>query len=130
MILSGKYNHDALHKIGAQLVSYDESKNETTVSPDVDMLLYDPSPSIVLPYEQALDNMLDSVANAHRYNDRFTFAIRAAYPGPWQVEGMAFAQWMDTCNAQAYQMLLDVQDGKIPQPTVEEFLDSLPKFEL
>lgn len=79
-------------------------------------------------YEQALDNMLNSVAHAHRYNDRFTFAIRAAYPGPWQAEGLAFAQWMDTCNAQAYQMLQDVLDGKIPQPTVEEFLASLPEF--
>lgn len=85
--------------------------------------------SIVSVYEAELDKFLDSVARSHRYNDRFTFAIRAAYPGPWQAEGLAFAQWMDTCNAQAYQMLLDVQEGRLQQPTVEEFLNSLPDFE-
>lgn len=79
-------------------------------------------------YEKALDEKLDSVAREYRYNNRFTFALRAGYPGPYQAEGIAFAQWMDNCNTQAFQLLEDVKNQIIPMPTVEEFLDSLPEF--
>lgn len=79
-------------------------------------------------YESALDNHLDSVAREHRYNDRFTFALRAGYTGPFQAEGVAFAQWMDAINAQAYQLLTDVQAGTTPAPSVEDFIASLPVF--
>lgn len=79
-------------------------------------------------YEQRLDNHLDSVAQANRYNDRFTFALRAGYTGPYQAEGIAFAQWMDTCNAQAYTLLQDVLAGTVPAPTLDEFVAGLPAF--
>jgi hypothetical protein len=78
--------------------------------------------------ETALDNFLDATAKERRYNDRFTFALRAGYPGPWQAEGQAFAVWMDGVNAQAYQLLQDVQAGIVPMPTVAEFLATLPAF--
>jgi hypothetical protein len=80
-------------------------------------------------FEQALDEHLNSVAQEHRYNDRFTFAIRAGYPGPFQAEGLAFATWMDTCNSQAYQLLTDVQAGTTPMPaTPADFIATLPAF--
>jgi len=79
-------------------------------------------------YEAALDNHLDSVARQHRYNSRITFALRAGYPGPFHAEGVAFATWMDACNAQAYQMLEDVLAGRRPLPTVDDFLAALPEF--
>lgn len=81
-------------------------------------------------YEAALDTHLDAVAQQHRYNDRFTFAMRAGYPGPWQAAGTAFGTWMDTCNAQAYSMLQDIQSGIADMPTVEEFIAELPPFVL
>lgn len=85
---------------------------------------------IITQYESALDAHLDSVAKAHRYNDRFSFALRAGFAGPYQAEGVAFATWMDTCYVQAFAMLQEVLDGTAGQPTVEDFIAALPAFAL
>lgn len=85
---------------------------------------------IIAQYEAALDAHLDSVAHAHRYKDRFSFALRAGYPGPYHDEGAAFAAWMDTCNAQAFALLQSVQSGAAELPTIEAFISSLPEFVL
>lgn len=79
-------------------------------------------------YEAALDAHLDSVARQYRYDNRFTFALRAAYAGPWQSEGIAFAQWMDTCNAQSFALLQDVLAGQAALPSLADFIDDLPEF--
>ena len=92
-----------------------------------------PSPTqeqLVAQYESALDSYLDAVASAHRYNDRFTFALRAGYSGPYQSEGAAFALWMDTCNVQAFALLGDVLSGEAELPTVDDFIAALPEFVL
>lgn len=82
-------------------------------------------------YEAALDAHLDAAARAHRYDNRFTFALRAGFAGPYQAEGAAFAQWMDTCNQQAFQLLGLVLAGEVSMPaSVEAFIATLPKFEL
>jgi hypothetical protein len=84
---------------------------------------------MVTKYESALDAYLDQTAKDHRYNDRFTFALRAGYAGPWQAEGIAFAQWMDGINAAAYQMLSLVMSGQAEAPpSVETFISGLPPF--
>lgn len=80
-------------------------------------------------YESALDAHLDSVARSYRYDNRFTFALRAAYAGPWQAEGIAFAQWMDTCNAQSFALLQQVLAGQAALPSLEEFIAALPEFQ-
>ena len=85
---------------------------------------------IIAQYESALDTHLDSVAKAYRYDDRKSFALRAAYPGPYQAEGLAFAQWMDDCNVQAYSLLQSVTAGETPKPTIEEMIAALPRFVL
>ena len=78
-------------------------------------------------FETALDNHLDNVARQKRYDNRFTCALRAGYPGPFQAEGQAFAAWMDSCNAMAYQILFDVQQGlRLPPASIEEFIGSMP----
>lgn len=85
----------------------------------------------VAVFESALDAHLDSVAVAHRYRDRVTFALRAGYAGPYQAEGVAFAQWMDACNQQAYTLLESVLSGtQYPPESIEAFLALLPAFEL
>jgi hypothetical protein len=81
-------------------------------------------------YEAALDAHLDGVAQAHRYTDRFTFALRAGYAGPYQAEGLAYAQWMDTCNVQAYALLQRVLAGQEALPPLQTFIDGLPAFAL
>lgn len=89
-----------------------------------------PPPPPAMPtleeYDAALTAHLDSVAQSRRYADRISCAVRAGYPGPFQAEGVAFATWMDNCNAIGYQMLADFQSGLIQQPTVEEVIAALP----
>ncbi len=82
-------------------------------------------------YEKALDAYLDKVARSYRYDSRFTFALRAGYPNDWQAEGLAFGQWMDTCNKIAYQELAAVAAGTKPMPaSPEAFIATLPAFPL
>lgn len=85
---------------------------------------------IVAQYERALDAHLDSVAKQYRYDNRFTFALRAGYPGPYHDEAVAFAAWMDTCNVQAFTLLSEVQAGNATMPTIEGFIAGLPVFVL
>lgn len=85
---------------------------------------------IIADYERELDQHLDAAAQSRRYNDRFTFALRAGYPGPYHAEAVAFATWMDACNTQAYQLLHDVQAGTATLPTVEAFIAALPALVL
>lgn len=95
-------------------------------------VLADPLPptqeEIIKQYEAALDAHMDSVAKANRYDNRFTFALRAGYEGPYKAEGVAFAQWMDERNVQAFALLNDVLAGKADLPTIDEFISGLPEF--
>ena len=87
----------------------------------------EPPALTVADYERALDAHLDAKAKERRYNDRFTCALRAGYTGPFQAEGIAFAQWMDNCNAYAYQLLTDVEAGnRQPPATIAAFVEELP----
>lgn len=74
-----------------------------------------------------MDALFDTTAQARRYDNRITCALRAGYVGPFQAEGQAFATWLDTCNALAYTLLGEVQAGTRPMPaTVSEALSLLP----
>ena len=67
-------------------------------------------------FDAALVAHLDATARERRYDNRITCALRAGYPGPFQAEGIAFASWMDQCNALAYQLLAEVVAGTRPMP--------------
>lgn len=84
--------------------------------------------ALLVTYVNALTNHLDTVAQSRNYDNRITCSVRAAYPGPYQAEGIAFGSWMDQCNQIGYQMLADYQTGLISQPTVEELITSLPEM--
>lgn len=86
-----------------------------------------PAPLLALSdYDAALTAHLDAEAQTRRYADRVSCSVRAGYVGPFQAEGIAFAQWMDACNATGYSMLEDFQSGLIPQPTIAEMIAALP----
>lgn len=77
----------------------------------------------------AMTALFDSTAQARRYDNRITCALRAGYVGPFQAEGQAFATWMDTCNALGYTMLAEVQAGTRPMPaSVVDALALLPEM--
>lgn len=99
--------------------------DRVVVEPEV---IAETTEQIIARYEAALDSKLDSVARMYRYDNRFTFALRAAYAGPWHDEAVTFATWMDTCNAQAYTLLQNVIAGNEEIPTIEVFIAGLPEF--
>lgn len=75
----------------------------------------------------AMDALFNATAQAKRYDNRITCALRAGYAGPFQLEGIAFAKWMDDCYTLAHAMFAEVQAGARPMPaTAEEALALLP----
>lgn len=81
-------------------------------------------------FTEALNKHLDDVAKQRRYDNRITCSLRAGYPGVFQAEGIAFAMWMDACNAAAYQIWADVRNGVRPIPvSIAAFLAELPTME-
>lgn len=113
---------------------YDEIRYVRSEMDEAPYVIYSPRPpeevtaSLIRIYERELDDHMDRVAQQYRYDTRFTFALRAGYTGPYQDEGVAFASWMDQCNAQAYALLDQVLSQQVPLPTIEEFIASLPTF--
>ena len=89
---------------------------------------HEPSlPERIAAFESALDAHLDNTARQRRYDNRMACALRAGYPGPFQAEGIAFASWMDACNALAYQLLAEVMQGTRPMPdSPQALIDLLP----
>lgn len=79
-------------------------------------------------YEAALDAHLDAVSHGCRYDNRVTFALRAGYPGPYQTEGIAFAQWMDACYVLSNAIKNAVLDGSAVMPSIAEFIGQMPTF--
>ena len=78
-------------------------------------------------FDAALVAHLDATARERRYDNRITCALRAGYPGPFQAEGIAFAAWMDQCNALAYQLLAEVVAGTRPMPdSPQALIDLMP----
>lgn len=81
---------------------------------------------IISELTQALEAHYDAIAQTKRYDNRFTCALRAGYIGPFQADGVAFAQWMDTCNAYGYQVMSDCLNSLRTIPTSAEFIAELP----
>ena len=75
---------------------------------------------------EKLENFYDNVAQEKGYDNRLTCSLRAGYTGPFQQEGIVFAQWMDNCNAYAYNIMKEIQLGNMNMITVEELLIGLP----
>lgn len=75
----------------------------------------------------ALERHYDSVAQTRQYDNRFTCSLRAGYPGAFQAEGLAFAVWMDQCNALAYQIMQQVVSGDRSMPvSIEALISDMP----
>ena len=73
-------------------------------------------------YEAAITMRLNMTAIDNGYDNAHSFALRAAYPGPYQAEGIAFAQWMDECWYILY--------NHSSIPPLDDFLASLPALNL
>lgn len=80
----------------------------------------------IASYTAKLEQFYDDKAKERRYANRYTCALRAGYAGPFHAEGVAFASWMDTCNAHAYQIMAEVLAGQRQMPSIEELIADLP----
>ena len=88
---------------------------------------YVPPPLTPDDIVKAMESLFDATAQSKHYDNRITCALRAGYQGPFQAEGRAFAEWMDGCNALAYQMLAEVQAGTRQMPVnTDQALALLP----
>lgn len=75
-----------------------------------------------------MEAFYDAEAQTQNYDNRYTCAMRAGYPGPFQAQGAAFGTWMDTCNAIAYGVLAQVEGGQVSAPTLDELLAMFPEM--
>lgn len=81
---------------------------------------------ILAKYQQAHDAHLDAAAKSRRYDSIHTASLRAGYDGPYHDEGVAFAQWMDACNAEGYQIMEEINSGVRAPMSVDEYISLLP----
>lgn len=84
---------------------------------------------IIAGLQSAVQEHLDVVARRNYYDDIKSAALRAAYPGSWQEEGIAYATWMDRCWSKCYEVMAEVKGGIKPIPTNEELIAALPLLE-
>ena len=88
-------------------------------------------PSRILDkYQKAHDAHLDAAAKSKRYDSIQSAALRAAFAGPFHDEGVAFANWMDQCNAIGYQIMAEIESGQRVAPTIDEYIAMLPDLVL
>jgi len=114
--------NDAL-ALGTPLTEYEDmiALVESRIVP------YVAPPLTVQAITDTMTALFDAVAQSKNYDNRITCTMRAGYPGPFQAEGIAFATWMDTCNATAYVLLAEVKAGNMPMPeTLDAALSLLP----
>lgn len=88
------------------------------------------SQRILDKYQAAHDAHLNAAAKARRYDSIHTAALRAGYPGPFHDEGVAFARWMDQCNAAGYQIMAEIEAGTMAPLSVDDYLALLPELVL
>lgn len=89
-----------------------------------------PPPPSVEQLTEALTEHLDRTAQARNWDNRITCMVRAGFDGPFRTEASAFSIWVDTCNATAYKLLAEVQEGKRVMPqNVAEFLKEMPEMQ-
>lgn len=116
-------SQDDVETLGRELFSRALAGDFGMIEPYVESI-----PEKIARYEKILDDHLDAVAKADRWDSRFTFAMRAGYPNEWQSAGRAFGEWMDACNSQALSKLNAVLKGIDELPSESDFIDSLPIF--
>jgi hypothetical protein len=78
----------------------------------------------------AVQNHLDSAAQAEGYDNIFTASLRASFVGPYQAEGLIFAQWMDSCWETCYTIKAEVENATRAIPTESELIALLPVLNL
>lgn len=77
-------------------------------------------------YENVLRGIFNQKCKEKNYDNYITCCLRSGYVGPFQKEGIAFSQWMDSCHVYLYKMLNDVELRLRKIPSISEFTNELP----
>ena len=77
-------------------------------------------------YDWAMQQHFDKKAQEKGYDNRITCALRAGFSGPFQAEGIAFAQWMDNCYEVAYTTLDRIKNYEIDPVSNSALIEGLP----
>jgi len=95
---------------------------------------YVPPPDIDKNYikkviAQAVKDHFDRVVQTRDYFNMDSACSYALSTIPsWKAEGDACVQWRDACWVKCYEILGQVDQGLIPQPTVDDILSMLPEM--
>jgi hypothetical protein len=78
----------------------------------------------------AVQDFMNAMAAERHYDSIQSAALRAAFPGPYHDEGMAYGTWMDTCWQQCYVLMAAVSAGTATVPAVDSIIAALPPLVL
>lgn len=84
----------------------------------------------IIKYQRAHDAHLAAAARSRRYDSIHTAALRAAFDGPFHAEGVAFASWMDACNAVGYKVMDEIKTGARAPMSIDDYIALLPPLVL
>lgn len=86
-----------------------------------------PVDQMMAEYKYAFDMHLDRVAQARQYDSRLTIVgYTTSRVDDWANEANAFIAWRDEALSSMFVTLDKFRSGEIEQPTIEEFIASLP----
>jgi len=80
--------------------------------------------------EKSVQMILDTQAKAKGYDSILSACSYSGHTNPFQAEGQSFVTWRGLVWEHCYKVLVDVQDGIAPEPTIEELIASLPTLNL
>lgn len=87
----------------------------------------------VLQYQHGksvVELLLNQAAQQRDYDTIQSAVVRAAYPGPYQEEGMAYGAWMDACWQSFYALTSAAQVPGREFPSDEEIIAAMPELVL
>ena len=79
--------------------------------------------------ETRITQHMDEVAQSKKYDNRDSCRLYAGYTNPFQVESIAFGQWVSACWVSSNQAQTDIANGLRTIPTPEEAVAELPVME-
>lgn len=84
---------------------------------------------ILKTMRDAIQNYLDAKPQERLYDGILSLCTYATSTNPkFAAEGQAGVVWRDACWAKGYEIMVGVQAGTRPIPTVDELLSELPVF--
>lgn len=80
-------------------------------------------------YSLAIQRHIDATAKSKQYNDSVSLVSYINSTNQqWKQEAEIFTAWRDSVWQYAFNLLEQVQQGTLPQPTIEELVNSLPQI--